>query len=67
MFRHVILGSVCLVIAAGMIMVGRPDKYGVSPKFMMHPLAFALYPAIALTFIAVGAAQLIVAFVARGQ
>ena len=51
-----------LLIAAGMIMIGRPDKYGVSPKFMLHPAAFALYPVTALAFVAFGGVELIAAF-----
>jgi hypothetical protein len=56
---HVMIGVLAWAAAAGMILLGRPNKYGESPKFMRHPAAFALYPVTALTFIAFGSALLI--------
>jgi len=60
---HISVGVASILIAAGMIIIGRPDKHGVSPKFMLHPAAFALYPVTVLTLVAFGAVALIAAFV----
>jgi hypothetical protein len=66
MVQHLAIGLILIAVAVGMMFAGRPDRNGVSPRFMRHPLAFALYPATALTFVAAGMAELIVALLAHG-
>jgi hypothetical protein len=64
---HLSTGIICLLVAVGMVLIGRPKRDGVSPAFMRHPAAFALYPVTAVTFFAYGVAALVWTYLAIGH
>jgi hypothetical protein len=48
-----------LVTALVLILVGRPDKAGVHPRFLRFDAAMVLYPPIILVLFAVGVAAVL--------
>ena len=62
MSQELWIGIVLLVIAAGLIFIGLPDKDGVSPRFLRFEAALVLYPPVIMIFLVGGAAELITAF-----
>ena len=61
MSQELWIGVVLLVIAAGLIFIGLPDKDGVSPRFLRFEAAVVLYPPLVMIFLVGGAAELIAA------
>ena len=61
MSQELLIGAVSLVIAAGLIFIGLPDKNGVSPRFLQFEAAMILYPPIIMVFLVGGAAELMTA------
>jgi hypothetical protein len=59
MSQELLIGAVSLVIAAGLIFIGLPDKNGVSPRFLRFEAAVVLYPPLIMVFLVGGAAELI--------
>ena len=54
-----ILIGVVLAIAAGLILIGRPNKAGVSPRFLQFDASLVLYPPVIIVFLAGGFGELI--------
>jgi hypothetical protein len=52
-------GTAMLVTALVLILVGRPDKAGVHPRFLRFDAAMVLYPPIILVLLAVGVAAVL--------
>ena len=52
-------GTAMLVTALVLILVGRPDKAGVHPRFLRFDAAMVLYPPIILVLFAVGVAAVL--------
>ena len=61
MSQELLIGAVSLVIAAGLIFIGLPDKNGVSPRFVRFEAAVVLYPPLIMVFLVGGVAQLMTA------
>jgi|GEM_PF-1274054 len=62
MSQELWIGVVLLVIAAGLIFIGLPDKDGVSPRFLRFEAAVIVYPPFIMIFLVGGVAELIAAF-----
>ena len=62
MSQELWIGVVLLVIAAGLIFIGLPDKDGVSPRFLRFDAALVVYPPFIMIFLVGGVAELIAAF-----
>ena len=52
-------GTAMLVTALVLLLVGRPDKAGVHPRFLRFNAAMVLYPPIILVLFAVGVAAVL--------
>ena len=52
-------GTAMLVAALVLLLVGRPDKAGVHPRFLRFDAAMVLYPPIILVLLAVGVAAVL--------
>ena len=52
-------GTAMLVAALVLLLVGRPDKAGVHPRFLRFEAAMVLYPPIILVLFAVGVAAVL--------
>ena len=52
-------GTAMLVTALVLLLVGRPDKAGVHPRFLRFNAAMVLYPPIILVLLAVGVAAVL--------
>ncbi len=61
MSQELLIGAISLVIAAGLIFIGLPNKDGVSPSFLQFEAALVLYPPVIMIFFVVGAAELLTA------
>jgi hypothetical protein len=53
------IGAVLLGIGIVLIVIGRPDKAGVPPKFLGFQASTMLYPPLILVFFALGGAAMI--------
>jgi len=62
MSQELWIGAILLVIAAGLIFIGLPDKDGVSPRFLRFEAAVIVYPPFIMIFLVGGVAELIAAF-----
>jgi hypothetical protein len=62
MSQELWIGAILLVIAAGLIFIGLPDKDGVSPRFLRFDAALVVYPPFIMIFLVGGVAELIAAF-----
>lgn len=51
------IGLLAIVMAAGLIWAGKPDRAGNSPRFLRFGAAPVLYPPLILVFVALGAAE----------
>ena len=67
MSQELWIGIVLLVIGAGLIFIGLPDKDGVSPRFLRFEAAVVLYPPLVMIFLVGGAAELIAAFLTASR
>ena len=67
MSQELWIGVVLLVIAAGLIFIGLPDKDGVSPRFLRFEAAVVLYPPFIMIFLVGGVAELIKAYGSRSH
>jgi hypothetical protein len=67
MSQELLIGAVSLVIAAGLIFIGLPDKNGVSPRFLRFEAAVVLYPPLIMVFLVGGAAELISALLTASR
>ena len=56
---NLLTGIAMLAIAIILILVGRPNKAGVHPRFLRFEAALVLYPPIILAFTAMGTAAVI--------
>ncbi len=56
---NLLTGTAMLVIAIILILIGRPNKAGVHPRFLRFEAALVLYPPIILAFTAMGTAAVI--------
>jgi hypothetical protein len=52
MSQELLIGATLLVIAAGLIFIGLPNKDGVSPRFLQFEAALVLYPPVIMIFLA---------------
>ena len=52
-------GTAMLITALVLLLVGRPDKAGVHPRFLRFDAAMVLYPPIILVLFAVGVAAVL--------
>jgi hypothetical protein len=48
-----------LAVGFLLIIAGRPDKSGISPKFLRFDAALVLYPPLVLAFFALGVAAIV--------
>jgi hypothetical protein len=53
------VGIGLLLVAALLIYIGRPDKNGVSPRFLQFDAAMVLYPPLILVFVVFGCMALL--------
>lgn len=67
MSQELWISVVLLVIAAGLIFIGLPDKAGVSPRFLRFEAAVVLYPPLVMIFLVLGAAELIAALLTASR
>lgn len=56
-------GILMLVIAVGLVFVGRPNKEGAHPRFLRFDAAMVLYTPVILVFFALGTAAIITGLV----
>jgi hypothetical protein len=59
MTLDLLFGVVALVIAAGLLVIALPNRYGESPRLLQFYAAPMIYPAVVLIFIGLGVAELI--------
>jgi hypothetical protein len=59
MIQDLLIGIVALIIAAGLFIIGLPNQYGESPRFLQFYAAPMVYPAAVLVFFGLGVAELI--------
>ena len=52
-------GTAMLAVGFLLIIAGRPDKSGISPKFLRFDAALVLYPPLVLAFFALGVAAIV--------
>jgi hypothetical protein len=57
MTLDLLFGVVALVIAAGLLVIALPNRYGESPRFLQFYAAPMIYPAVVLIFIGLGVAE----------
>jgi hypothetical protein len=55
------IGSGLLVVGLALLWFGMPNKVGESPRFLHGALMQMIYPAIVMTFMVMGIAELLVA------
>ena len=67
MSQELLIGAISLAIAAGLIFVGRPNKDGVSPRFLQFEAALVLYPPLIMIFLVGGAAELLTALLTASR
>ncbi len=51
-------GALMLAIGVFLVIVGRPDKAGMHPKFLRFEAALVFYPALILVFLGLGSAAI---------
>ncbi|MDN4986252.1 hypothetical protein QY049_24150 [Bradyrhizobium sp. WYCCWR 13022] len=56
---NVVIGTVMIVAAIVLILIGRPNRAGEQPKFLRFEAAVVFYPPVILSFLGLGAAALI--------
>jgi len=66
MWNSLPIGFLALVAGIMLIIVGRPNKYGESPRFLQSRALQMFYPSVVLAFFALGIAELITWFVTKG-
>jgi hypothetical protein len=54
-----VIGIGALVLGFALVWFGMPNRIGENPRFLRNGLMEMVYPAAALTFIALGVAQLV--------
>ena len=59
MTRDLLIGILSLAAAAVLVVIGRPNRLGKSPRFLQFSAAPMLYPPAVLVFIALGIAELV--------
>jgi hypothetical protein len=57
--QDLLIGIVALAIAAGLLVIALPNRYGESPRFLQFYAAPMVYPAVVLVFLGLGFAELI--------
>jgi len=67
MSQELLIGTVSLAIAAGLIFIGLPDKNGVSPRFLQFEAAMILYPPLIMVFLVGGVAELMTALLTASR
>jgi hypothetical protein len=55
-----LIGIVALAVAAGLLLVARPNRHGESPQFLQFYAAPMVYPSVVLAFLVLGITELIV-------
>ena len=58
MTRDLIIGVAALALAIGLLVIGWPNKYGESPRFLQFRAAPMIYPRVVLIFFAIGLSEL---------
>jgi hypothetical protein len=56
---HLAVGVVLVLLAVGLVFIGRPNKAGHHPSFLQFEASLVLYPPVILVFVAMGMAELI--------
>lgn len=56
---HLVIGVVLILLAVGLVFIGRPNKTGQHPPFLRFDASLVLYPPVILVFVAMGMAELI--------
>jgi hypothetical protein len=59
---ELVIGIGMLVLGFALVWFGMPNKIGQSPRFLHSVFMQMIYPALALIFIAIGVAELLVAW-----
>lgn len=60
---HLLIGAVLVLVAVGLIFIGRPNKAGQHPPFLRFDASLVLYPPVILVFVAMGLAEVITGLV----
>jgi len=58
MWEHLLIGLLAVVTGFGLLMLGRPNRRGESPRFLQGSSFPILYPPAVLVFLVVGIAEL---------
>lgn len=63
MTGNYLIEGALVAIGANLVGIALPDKTELSPRFVRFQAALVLYPGVVMVFLALGAAELIMAFV----
>jgi hypothetical protein len=66
MWHSLPIGILALVAGIMLLIVGRPNRSGESPRFLQSRSLQMFYPSVVLAFFALGVAELITWFVTKG-
>lgn len=59
--NHLVVGVVLVLLAVGLVFIGRPNRAGQHPRFLQFEASLVLYPPVVLVFVAMGMAEIIAA------
>jgi hypothetical protein len=59
------MGIVLVLVAVGLIFIGRPNAAGQHPPFLRFEASLVLYPPVVLVFFAMGIAAIIASLLSR--
>jgi len=57
--NHLVVGVVLVLLAVGLVVIGRPNKAGQHPRFLQFEASLALFPPVILVFGALGMAAIV--------
>ena len=57
--NNLILGVVLVLVAVGLVLIGRPNRAGQHPRFLQFEASLVLFPPFILVFVALGMAAII--------
>lgn len=59
--NHLVVGVVLVLLAVGLVFIGRPNRAGQHHRFLQFEASLVLYPPVVLVFVAMGMAEIIAA------
>jgi hypothetical protein len=59
--NHLVVGVVLVLLAVGLVFIGRPNRAGQHPRFLQFEASLVLYPPVVLALVAMGMAEIIAA------